>query len=301
VAILGLLLVPLGLAGCASHAAPDVPAAASGLPPPPPGKGAIAGLLIDDIYRPVPGGLIFIQGAGLTATTDSEGQFAFLDLEPGSYVLIANAAGHEAAPLSVDVQAGQYADAEIQARRLFGGGGSLVTEQYSVLLACGATAYIVTSIVDCIPDQSGDSNQDAFTFGQDLAEGNATAFVLEMKASQRDGYAVSVDCGANARGSSWEETFTDYIRTVWAKDANLTRDGANGTQAVHPWSDNCTKLYAELWYLGSDPGDLRKQGYMPWGVGVRFEVRATFLLSLFVGPPQVDLQTYHLMSPTVPS
>lgn len=71
------------------------------------GKGGILGLLIDDIYRPIPGALLLVEGQGLTATTDERGQFSFVDLEPGTYVLLPSAERHEAAPANVDVSAGQ--------------------------------------------------------------------------------------------------------------------------------------------------------------------------------------------------
>jgi hypothetical protein len=34
------------------------------------------------------------------------------------------------------------------------------------------------------------------------------------------------------------------------------------------------------------------------GVGARFGIKATFVQSLFVGPPQVDIAAYHVLSPS---
>ena len=80
------LLSSLALAGCSGSGDGDGTSAtgSSTTGPLKSGKGAISGLLINDVFRPVPGGLILIQDLGLTATSDASGQFAFLDLEPGS-------------------------------------------------------------------------------------------------------------------------------------------------------------------------------------------------------------------------
>src|SRR5687767_11241595 len=130
---LALALAFAVLAGCTSSP-PDAPIDPEVLPELSVGKGAITGLLIDDVYRPVPGGLVFLEGTGLTATTDASGLFRFVDLPPASYVAIANAPGHEAAPANVDVEAGAYAELEIQARRIFSDEGSVITTQYSVFI-----------------------------------------------------------------------------------------------------------------------------------------------------------------------
>ncbi len=58
------------------------------------GRGAISGLLVDDRFRPIEltdnpttefqrSGFVLLQELGLKARTDSNGEFSFVDLEPG--------------------------------------------------------------------------------------------------------------------------------------------------------------------------------------------------------------------------
>ncbi|HEX2066990.1 MAG TPA: hypothetical protein VHI93_09280, partial [Candidatus Thermoplasmatota archaeon] len=65
----------LSLAGCGGKGGTPTGGATTG--PLDPTRGAIAGLVIDDVYRPVPGALVLLQPVGLTATSDRSGQFAF--------------------------------------------------------------------------------------------------------------------------------------------------------------------------------------------------------------------------------
>jgi hypothetical protein len=289
------LAVALLLAGCSAPTAPDDAGAAPALPPPPPGKGAIAGLVIDDIYRPVPGALVLVERLGLTVTTDASGQFAFTDLEPGSYVLIANAQRHEAAPTNVDVVEGEYADAEVQARRVFSDDGTLVTTRYSVFVNCAASAFIVTALAPCLPDASGDSHRDHFEITDEPYGANATALVLEMKASQPDGYAVHLGCD-DVNAGTWTEGTGDYIRTGLLRGNRTLPEDGPGT-SFGKWPAKCHDLVARLWYLGGDPAGTRDGGITSWGVGARVAIKATFLVSVFVGEPRQDLATYSVLGP----
>ena len=291
----GLLLCVVIAAGCAAPV-PDAPPVVAELPPPPPGKGAIAGLVIDDIYRPVPGALVLVERLGLTATADASGQFVFTDLEPGSYILIANADRHEAAPANVDVVEGEYADAEIEARRTFSDDGTLVTTRYSVFVNCAASAFIVTVLAPCLPDGSGDSHRDHFGITDEPYGTNATALVLEMKASQPDGYAVQLGC-RNVNGGTWTEGTGDYIRTGLLRgNRTLPEDGPGAS--FGKWPGKCHDLVARLWYLGGDPAGTRDGGITGWGVGGRVAIKATFLVSIFVGEPSHDIETYGVLGPS---
>src|SRR5687767_11041641 len=64
-----------------------------------PSKGKILGAVMNEESLPVEGAGVAIlgvaPGSGLTATTDANGNFAFLGVEPGVYVLTAQKVGFE--------------------------------------------------------------------------------------------------------------------------------------------------------------------------------------------------------------
>src|SRR5688572_2735915 len=153
------------------------------------GKGAISGLLINDVFRPIAGGLVLIQELGLTSTSDASGQFTFVDLEPGTYLLRVQADGHEAAPQPVEVREGEYTEAEVIARRVVSDAGRIVTSEYSVFVACNINAVVIGLPYDCTLDQSGDTDRAAFTSDY-TAVANVTYMVTEMKANQVGNYEV---------------------------------------------------------------------------------------------------------------
>ncbi|MEA3137805.1 MAG: Carboxypeptidase regulatory-like domain, partial [Thermoplasmata archaeon] len=157
------------------------------------GKGAISGLLINDVFRPVPGGLVLIQELGLTATSDASGQFAFNDLKPGSYLLRVQADGHEAAPQNVEVKEGEYAEVELVARRVSSEGGRIITTEYSVFIPCSIDYVANGNVADCTLDQSGDSFRAGFSSNY-TSYGNVTYLVTEMKANKVDRYEVQLRC-----------------------------------------------------------------------------------------------------------
>jgi hypothetical protein len=171
------------LAGCGGKSTPPVIGGGT-QPPLPADKGAIAGLVIDDVYRPVPKALILIEKAGLTATSDGEGQFTFTGLDPGAYVLKVQAEGHASAPRTVEVVAGQYAEAEVQADRLFNSGPRIVTTEFSVFVPCAVSVVASTQAFDCTLDLSGDTFRAAFEANY-TAYGNVTYLVTEMLSNHK--------------------------------------------------------------------------------------------------------------------
>lgn len=81
--------------------------------------GAIEGLVLDDAYRPVPGALVILQETGRNSTTDAQGQFQFLGLEPSTYSLVVSWRGYESAPQAVTVSAGATVEATLAVDRVF--------------------------------------------------------------------------------------------------------------------------------------------------------------------------------------
>src|SRR5262245_59899784 len=92
-----LLVASIALAGCGGKKGDDGDGKKTELKE---GKGAITGVVLDDVIRPVPKALVLLCN-GETVEADGSGQFEFINLEPGAYVLRATADNHEAAPLTV--------------------------------------------------------------------------------------------------------------------------------------------------------------------------------------------------------
>ena len=307
-----LLLVGILLAGCSgssntsSTVAPvtERPALAEG-------RGAIAGLLIDDIYRPIPNGLILLQGAGLTATTDDAGQFTFVDVLPGSYIALVSAVGHEAAPVNVDVTAGEYTELEISARRIFSDAGSTITTQYSVFIPCTTSAGYTSLDYGgalCPADTAGSDYRPGLS-KLDFSENvNVTYLVAELKANQKDNYVFVLrhDDGSSGGAERWgsvQMNNTDYGKVVLKRgEVYQTWQAAN-----KPWmNENGTPMAALLFYLGqggdqsstlptcTEPQD---PAHVCYGVGQRFAIKANIILTVFLGEPKVNIEEYHVLAP----
>lgn len=318
--LVALLAVAVVFSGCTGE-----PETGLDLPTEPPiaaGRGAITGLLIDDVYRPIPGGLILLQGAGLTATTDEQGVFRFLDLLPGTYFAVANAAGHDAAPVNVDVEAGRYAELEISARRLSSAGGHIITTQYSVFIPCAADYVVNGIIVGCLADSSGDSWRPGFKTDVTDMGSNITYMVHEAKMNQVGDYDLQVreNNGGSSGGERYAVAFmrqTDYMKIV--NQFGVKNEVQNEQGNNVPW--NNTKAFDILVFMSGDhreelhgvsettcnqtADDLNRQVGSPvrtcnWrGVGAQFGIKATFIQSLFVGEPEVDIETYQVLSASV--
>jgi hypothetical protein len=291
-ALLGLLLMTALLAGCSGKGGSSSSGGTTG--PLPADKGAIAGLLIDDVYRPIPGALLLLQPAGLTATADGEGQFSFTDLEPGAYVLQASAGGHEAAPRQVDVVAGQYAEVEMMARRIINEGSRVITNEYSIFMTCTMEAVVVSGNgLNCFMDLSGDSERTSFD--TDLrGVRNVTYAVSEIRFNKVDDYdfVLAIDDDGDAiLDRYWAEASIDngdYAKVVLQNGtANTENDAGRNLKwqpDVDPWRTTVFphgELYTELAGAAGT-----------YGAGVDFGVRGTIIQSVFIGEPDVDIATY---------
>jgi hypothetical protein len=295
------------LAGCGDG--PDAaPSAGSGTTAPiASGKGAISGLVINDVFRPVPGGVVLIQELGLTATSDSSGQFVFTDLEPGAYLLRVQADGHEAAPQTVDVREGEYAEVEVVARRVMNEGGRIITTEFSVFIPCGVDFVASGYVLDCTMDQSGDSFRAGFTSNY-TEYANATYLVTEMKAQNPDRYEVQVreDDGTSSGGERYSvaQFEGDYLKIVHQLGVVDTVYNGQGNNVA--WN-NTKPVYTILF---PDSIGREEQQTIPWpedptgqapfyppccGAGVHFGIKAKFVQSLFIGEPEVDIASYGVL------
>ncbi len=202
--LVALLAAPL-LAGCAGSNTDPAGPDPSGKPPLDASRGAIAGLVIDDRYRPVPQALVLLTPVGLTATTDELGQFQVLSLEPGVYVAQAQAPDHEAAPKPVDVVGGQYTDLEVMARRVFSENGGIITTEFSAFIPCSVNDVENSYNVNCVADLSGDSFRGGFTSAKLNKSLPWTVLVSEVLVNQDGNFAFQVreDDGSTAGGERY--------------------------------------------------------------------------------------------------
>ena len=306
----GVLVAATLFSGCTSDGEPTPdPAAAFATPELAAGKGGILGLLIDDIYRPIPGALLLVEGQGLTATTDERGQFSFVDLEPGSYVLLPSAERHEAAPANVDVSAGEYAEVEVPARRVFSEGGSIITTHYAVFVSCSASTVDRTQPVDCMGDQSGDSMRLGFDSDYRGHGDNVTYLVTEMKANHKASSgsgALKVVVREQGNGDYWASKFTldgDYIR-ITMRLGNVSLDD---TESRNKEWRNDKRMETLLFPQGGfkaetqavlDAGcGVAPTCYESRGLGVQAGVKANFVQTLFLGEPALPIDEYHVYAP----
>jgi hypothetical protein len=316
-AVLAVTLVTV-LSGCSGKPSDS----GNGTPALDSGKGAINGLLIDDIFRPIPNGIVLLKELGFTATADELGQFSFLNLDPGSYTLLVQAPGHEAAPTGVDVTAGQYAEPQVIARRIFSDAGNIITTAFSGFIPC-AVNYVENGYdIDCLNDNSGDSWRPGFTTDTRSYGRNITYLVTEVKVNQVGSWIFEVreDNGSSGGGVRYCVLLmnaTDYGRCVNPLGVKNTAGDAQRRNV--PW--NNTKKYATLLFLnGQGQGESQSvvdqlcaaQGgpggpggsnvcRTTTGAGAAFGIRSKFLQSIFLGPTTVDISTYHVYSPSQPS
>jgi hypothetical protein len=308
-ALLTVLLVgSFALAGCSGGGGSGEGEGDGTTPPLQAGKGAISGLLINDVFRPVPGGLVLIQELGLTVTSDASGQFSFTDLEPGSYLLRVQADGHEAVPQRVEVREKEYAEVELMARRVVSQAGTIITTEYSVFVPCAVAAPAATANPPCMADLSGDTDRFAFYANYTQYGDQASYLVTEMKAnrevSPQSGalkVVVRTETGGDPYWASAFITQGDYIRIVMPLGGLSEQDTENRNQV---WN-NTRAMQVALFPQGSFKGETQQAldtGCQPdpadvtcfesRGIGAQFGVRAKFVQSLFIGEPEVDIETY---------
>lgn len=302
-ALLAALLASFVLAGCAGDGGGE-PGDGGEAPPLDRDKGAITGLLLDDAFRPIPDGLLLLQPVGLTATSDGNGEFSFSDLDPGAYTLRVQSEGHEAAPLGVDVVAGEYTEIEVSARRVFSEAGRIITTEYSVFISCAAD-FIANGIVfDCTLDQSGDSDRADFNSNY-TGYANATYLVTEMRANKESRYEVQVRCSDEDADYSYYAVARingDYAKMTMplgrdTPDAPVPPEYTEASGSG-PWMNDCEEMQTILFTDSQFREELQSTPAGPvvcCGLGAQFGIKARFVQSLFIGEPEVDIATYSVL------
>lgn len=295
-----LLLASLALAGCGGKDAAD---GGEGIQPAlKDGKGAIAGLVIDDVYRPVPDALVLLSN-GATATSDASGQFSVTDLEPGAYILRVQAEGHESAPQGVEVAAGEYAEAELVARRVFSEGGRIITNEYSIFMTCTMEAVVVSGNgLNCFFDLSGESERTSFTTDLRGVRG-VTYMVTEVKFNQVGDYDFVLaidDDGDSFLDRYWAEASIvdgDYARVVSLNGTANEEHDAGRNEVWQPDVDPfATTVFPHGEFYNELNGatqDVCVDGC--GGLGMDVGVRGKVIQSVFIGPPEVDVASYRVL------
>ncbi|MES2154224.1 MAG: carboxypeptidase-like regulatory domain-containing protein [bacterium] len=281
-------------------------------------KGAIAGVVIDDRYRPVADAFLLLTPVGMTASSDGEGQFAFIGLQPGTYVLQVQSKDHEAAPKNIDVVAGQYTEVEAEARRTFSEGAYIVTTEYSIFIGC-SFSYVSTTWIgvpytgeDCLLDQSGDSTRFGFDSDYRAYGKNVTYLVAEMKANHKasgsNGAYKVVIRNSETANPYYASKFTvdsDYLRLT-LKYGNVSLDDTESRNAK--WL-NKDKIQTALFPQGGFKSESQQAMdaecsvdptgqfcYESRGLGPQFGVKAKFVQTLFIGPPHDDVAKYCVLA-----
>lgn len=80
-------------------------------------RSRVVGRVLDEADQPLPGVTIDVVGLGRTLTSDSLGEFSFLDLPPGSYLLEARREGFERARYPLRMVNGLERDIALRLRR----------------------------------------------------------------------------------------------------------------------------------------------------------------------------------------
>lgn len=264
------------------------------------GMGAIAGLLVDDRFRPIhlvdvpttefqAEGYILVQELGRDVQTNENGEFTVLNIEPGTYTIRADVSGHEMNPRKITVESGLFAEETFEARRISNSAGTILTEERAGFIPCAVGTPAVNVVSPCF-DSSGDSYRPGTTVNyeeylSDDPQETMTYIVIEGKVTESANYNLIArhDDGTSAGGDEYGRYNIeggDYGKVILQVDEVYDPD-----MNPNPW-DVEKNLNILMFYAG--------EGEDP--VGFQSGIRVDFLISIFLGPPDVDLETYQLFS-----
>lgn len=329
----------VALAGCASDDESPEPVDPGTLNPEEleEGKGAIAGLLIDDRFRPIhltespetefqADGFVLLQETGEQVKTTENGEFVFTDLEPGQYTLRVTASGHEAVPQKVRVEEGVFAEVSVVARRVNSQGSTIITEEYSAFSPCFINFVALSYTADCTADLSGDTARLGIQ-GRNLSALSdlITWIVAETQFNQVPSGGAAYDVVIR------KDINTDYAADVlWDRsysklhlvNGGLTPDPEVPGVGYFPWWAHNNTFDMLMFGRGYGAEEIRtayaparevlQQGPcipaivincyqdipMRRGAGGTMGNEAQMLLSIFLGEPEVDPLTYCAICPT---
>lgn len=300
VVAMALLAACAALAGCADGDAKGADGSA-GLAA---GKGAIAGLLVDDRYRPIhltetptaefqASGFILVVETGQTVTSDADGEFTVTDLQPGSFTLKPSVDGHEGAPVQVDVAAGEYTEVDVLVRRLVTPArDTVVVHDDTVLVTCSmqvTNGHLSFGTV-CHGDMAGGSESNFVDYNY-TDVGDMAALVVEIEFSRVGDYEFWL-----SRQLDVIQLEGDLYRKVFGFGSDYMRFSAlNGTDG-EGWDAPLNLQDLRIWVNVNGPGSQQTHEATGLAIGADFTfvVEARLVVSAFLEAPD-DLDTYAVL------
>lgn len=313
--LLLLVMLATSLAGCTDEATAEGDTALAGAVDTEStvlaeGTGAIAGLLVDDRFRPihltdepktefqVPG-FILVQETGQQVRTDENGQFTVLNVQPGTYTIRADVEGHEATPQRLTVEVGVFNELSIVARRVVDVGSFILTQQFSGFIPCSINVPTQPLGINCF-DTSQESYRPGPLYVNFTQFSEATYLIAEAEATKRDAYKLEVfwqdesSFGADRYAVKYGFD-TVYQKLIMVKSADEVYDPeVNPT----PWT-NEVNLGVINWHYGNDLTPAPNTGEQVIDeadrINVGLAIKTEYMISLFLGEPEVDLEAYQIL------
>lgn len=265
------------------------------------GKGALSGLVVDDRFRPIQltkeetgveyqaKGFVLLQEAGLQAQTNQNGEFSFVDLEPGRYTVRITAEGHESVPQRVDITEGIFEEETFNIRRKSSENSLIVTEDYTGFAACGIALGVTTIITNCI-DTSGESDRRGTCI--DFTHLNGTYMIAEARVDEVSSWLIQHDGGIG----HLKIDNGLYTKRIYE------HNGTYNEQNPGPWT-NLEPVCSTIFFGGDIENPLPPVCDPIFNVcvngqdfGIAIGKRVRLLYSIFIGEPDVDLETYELLT-----
>lgn len=269
-------------------------------------KGAIAGLLVDDLYRPIElgetaeseyqdVGFVFLQENALEITTNENGEFTVIDLAPGRYTLRITAEAHEGKSQLVTVEAGKFAEVTLVARRLIEQGSTIITQEQTMFTECSAeTPFLSSAWLPCSLDLSGEGARTDFQSNFSAYIDDATYMITEATFNQPGSYDIAVrrlDPATGGIGAIYYaecSTTEPYLRIQMVPGAIIEQENC-GTRNVE---FDMSEEFQTIMFAWSDTHETLAPTPLGGGIGIKLGVRAQVIQSLFLGEPEVDVDTY---------
>lgn len=299
------LLVATALAGCSGGAEADAPAGER--PALASGRGAIAGLLVDDRYRPlhltdepagpydVPGFILVVE-TGEQVATDVDGVFTVLGLEPGTYTLTPAVERHEGVPQKVDVVEGQYAEVDLLVRRVADPGkDTIVVRDDTVLITCSIQTLDGHFTVGraCHGDLSGEEGTNWLDYNY-TEHGHVAAIVVEAKLTKPRDFEIWLTMQTNLINGP------ELYGKVYGYDTDSIRVAAlNGTEVGRFGGSPLDTMDLRVWANVNGPGtqEADSASGLPVGADFTFVEEVRVVVSAFLEEPsQAELESYALLS-----